>query len=126
QVVVRGTPETRANFTAIQELLIDKPSGGQVRLADVANVRIAPNPTVIEREGVSRRMDVIASVSGRARGAVVNDVQEALRKVQFPLDYHATVLTSEKENSWDRLLWLALFAPTAVFLLLQAAFGSWR
>ena len=126
QVVVRGTPETRANFTAIQELLIDKPTGGQVRLADVANVRIAPNPTVIEREGVSRRMDVVASVSGRTRGAVVNDVQEALRKVEFPLDYHATVLTLEKENSWDRLLWLALFAAAAVFLLLQAAFGSWR
>jgi len=69
QVIVRGTPETRASLTSIQELLIDKPSGGQVRLADVAKVQIAPNPTVIEREGVSRRMDVVASVSGVARCA---------------------------------------------------------
>jgi len=125
-VVVRGTPETRASLTSIQELLIDKPSGGQVRLADVASVRIAPNPTVIEREGVSRRMDVVASVSGRARGAVENDVREALRNVEFPLEYHATVLKTETENSWDRLLWLALFSAAAIFLLLQAAFGSWR
>jgi len=126
QVIVRGTPETRASLTSIQELLIDKPSGGQVRLADVAKVQIAPNPTVIEREGVSRRMDVVASVSGRSRGAVVNDVQEALRKVEFPLEYHATVLKSANENAWDRLLWLALFAAAAIFLLLQAAFASWR
>ena len=126
QVVVRGTPETRASLTSIQELLIDKPSGGQVRLADVANVRIAPNPTVIEREGVSRRMDVVARVSGRARSAVENDVRQALRNVEFPLEYNATVLKNETENSWDRLLWLALFAAAGIFLLLQAAFGSWR
>jgi Cu/Ag efflux pump CusA len=125
-VVVRGTPETRASLTSIQELLMDKPSGGQVRLTDVANVRIAPNPTVIEREGVSRRVDVVASVSGRARGDVENDVRQALRNVEFPLEYNAVVLKAETENSWDRLLGLGLFAAAAIFLLLQAAFGSWR
>ena len=126
QVLVRGTPETRANLSAIQDLLIDKPSGGQVRLADVANVHIAPNPTAIEREGVSRRLDVVAGVSGRSRGAVVDDINEALRNVEFPLEYNATVLQSADENPLDRLLWFAAFAAVAMFLLLQAAFGSWR
>ena len=125
-VVVRGTPETRESLSSIRELLIDKPAGGQVRLADVADVRIAPNPNIIERESVSRRIDVAANVSGRSRGAVVRDVEEALQNVEFPLEYHATVLEPERENPWDRLLLFAAFAAAAIFLLLQAVFGSWR
>ena len=42
-VVVWSTPDTRASLTAIQDLAIDAADGGQVRLADVADVRIAPN-----------------------------------------------------------------------------------
>ncbi len=126
EVVVRGAPETRESLTSIRELLIDKPDGGQVRLADVADVRIAPNPNVIEREAVSRRIDVAANVSGRSRGAVVRDVEQALQQVEFPLEYHATVLKPERQNPWDRLLLFAAFAAMAIFLLLQAAFGSWR
>src|SRR5207247_4843614 len=85
-----------------------------------------PNPTAIERAGVSRRLDVVAGVSGRSRGAVVDDINEALRNVEFPLEYNATVLQSADENPLDRLLWFAAFAAVAMFLFLQAAFGSWR
>jgi len=43
-VNVWSTPETRQNLTSIRNLLIDTPSGGHVRLGDVANVQIAPLP----------------------------------------------------------------------------------
>jgi CzcA family heavy metal efflux pump len=126
QVVVRGTSDTRENLSSIRDLLIDTPDGGQVALADVADVRIAPNPSVIEREAVSRRIDVTANVSGRSRGAVVRDVEQSLQRIDFPLEYHATVLKAEKENPWDHLLLFGAFAAMAAFLLLQVAFGSWR
>jgi Cu/Ag efflux pump CusA len=126
QVIVRGTPQTRESLTNVRELLLERPGGGYVRLADVADVRIAPNLTVIEREGVSRRMDVVANVSGRSRGAVVGDVEKALTKVEFPYEYYPRVLKSVDENPWDHLLLFAGFAALATFLLLQAAFGSWR
>ena len=61
-VVVWGTPEIRHSLTDIRELLIDTPSGGQVRLADVAEVRIVPAPTIIKRDAVSRYIDVGAKV----------------------------------------------------------------
>jgi Cu/Ag efflux pump CusA len=57
-VVVWSTPQTRNNITALRELLIDTPSGGRVRLEDVADVRVAPTQNIINREGVSRRIDV--------------------------------------------------------------------
>jgi CzcA family heavy metal efflux pump len=127
-VVVRGVPEVRHSLSSVQNLPIDKPDGGHVRLADVANVRIAPGPTVIKREAVSRRLDVVADVRGRALGHVLGDVEERLEHVDFPLEYHAEVLddSSEAEAAGRRLLMLAGAASLAILLLLQAAFVSWR
>ena len=51
EVVVWGTPEIRQDEAAIRNLLIDTPSGGQVRLEEVADVRRVDSPDVVEREG---------------------------------------------------------------------------
>ncbi|HEX6868100.1 MAG TPA: efflux RND transporter permease subunit, partial [Candidatus Limnocylindrales bacterium] len=71
EVVVWGAPELRQSLSDVGDLLIDTPGGTQVRLADVAEVTIAPSPTVIKREGVMRIVDVGASVEGRDLGAVL-------------------------------------------------------
>ena len=42
EVVVWGTPELRSSITGVQNLLVDRPDGGQVRVGDVAQVRVAP------------------------------------------------------------------------------------
>src|SRR5262249_31201802 len=41
-VVVWGAPQTRGNPTALNDLLIDAPSGDHVRLGDIAGVRVVP------------------------------------------------------------------------------------
>ena len=96
-VVVWGRPETRNSLSSIRQLLIDTPAGGHVRLEDVAEVRIAPNQTIINREAVSRYVDVGASVSGRDREAVLGDVEGALEGMAFPLEYHAEVLAADTQ-----------------------------
>lgn len=127
-VVVVGVPEMRQSPTSIRELLIDTPEGGHVRLEDVARVRVAPIPTVIEREAASRRIDVAAGVSGRDLGSVLEDVERSLAAVQFPLEYHAEVLeeSTERQAAGRRMASLVLAAAIAIFLVLQVAFGSWR
>ncbi|MBI1878886.1 MAG: efflux RND transporter permease subunit, partial [Chloroflexi bacterium] len=77
-VVVWGTPEVRSSLTSIRELLIDTPGGEQVRLGDVAQVRIVPAPTVIQHEAVKSYLDVRANVQGRDLGAVAADVEQRL------------------------------------------------
>ncbi len=130
EVVVRGTPSTRNSLTSIRGLLIDTPGGGHVRLGDVAQVRIRPSPNVIRHNDVSRRIDVGAGVHGRALGAVTHDVQRRLREVRFPLEYHAEVLGgggyAQRQDAQGRWLGAAVAAAVLAFLLLQAAFGSWR
>lgn len=125
EVVVWGAPDTRASLTSIGNLLIDTPDGRQVRLGDVADVRIAADPGVIERQAVSRYLDIGADVSGRDRGDVVRDVEEALAGMQFPLEYHTEILQSSGQP-WRELIGLAIAAAIGIFLLFQASFGSWR
>ncbi|MEU5260940.1 efflux RND transporter permease subunit [Amycolatopsis sp. NPDC021455] len=128
EVVVRGTPATRSSLSSVRDLVLDTPSGGHVRLGDVANVTIGSKPTVIKREDVSRRIDVTASVSGRSVSDVSADVQSRLKDVQFPLEYHAALLGdhAEQQAAQNMLLAVAVAAALGVFLLLQAAFASWR
>lgn len=128
EVVVWGTPETRANEAAIRNLLIDTPKGTQVRLEEVADVRRVNTPDVVEREGAFRRIDVTAAVEGRGRGAVAADVEKVIKGTSFPLEFRAELLGeySDKKAAETRLLWLAALVALGMVLLLQAAFGSWR
>ncbi len=127
-VMVWGTPDTRASLTSIRNLLIDTPNGGQVRLGDVATVQILPTPNLIDREENSRRIDVSLNVSGRDLGAVANDVKQRLQRVNFPLGYHAEMLGvyAERQSAQSSLLGIGIAAALGVLLLLQIAFGSWR
>ena len=127
-VVVWGVPELRRSLTSIRELLIDTPGGGHVRLGDVARVRIAPTPIVIKRDAVSRYIDVEADVRGRDLGSVVREVEQALQAVEFPLEYHAELRGeyAAQQVAQRRVIGVAIAAAIAIFLLLQAAFASWR
>jgi CzcA family heavy metal efflux pump len=127
-VVVWGTPPVRHSLTSIRELLIDTPRGDQVRLGDVADVRIRPNPNVIRHDKVSRSIDVVADVRGRSLNAVTADVERRLQRVTFPREHHLEVLSDAQARQSSRQLALLyiIAAAIAIFFLLQAGFGSWR
>jgi CzcA family heavy metal efflux pump len=128
EVVVWGKPELRTSVSTIQDLRIETPSGTTVRLDDVADVRIAPTPSVITREGVMRILDVGADISGRDAGSVLRDINAAVAQIQFPLEYHAEAFSPAAVQQDAQLRLLAVMAGVAIlmFLLLQAAFGRWR
>jgi Cu/Ag efflux pump CusA len=127
-VVVWGTPEHRTSVTTVENLPIATPSGDVIRLSDVADVRVAPAATVIHRAAVQRRIDVGATISGRDAGSVLADVEAALATVEFPLENHAEILgiTAERDQARSALLAIGTAAAIVIYLLLQAAFGSWR
>jgi CzcA family heavy metal efflux pump len=127
-VVVWGTPDTRNSLNSVQDLLIDTRSGGHVRLGKVADVAIASTPTVIRHQDISRSLDVTADVDGRDVGAVAEDVRNAIGQIAFPLEYHAELVGdfAERQAADRRALEVAIAAAIGMFLLLQAALGSWR
>jgi Cu/Ag efflux pump CusA len=127
-VNVWSTPENRRNLSDIQNLLIDTPSGEQVRLADVADVRIVPTPNAINREGLARRINVDAEVKGRDLGSVVADVERALGEVEFPHGYHPELIGeyAERQKAQQSILIAGLVAALVIFALLRVSLGSWR
>ncbi len=127
-VNVWSTPETRASLASIRRLPIDTPGGGIVSLGDVADVRVAATPNVVKREGGSRSIDVGANLSGRDLGSVADDVEQRIEQVEFPRGYSAKLLgeSAERGSAQNRLLLYGIAAAIVVFLLLQAAFESWR
>jgi len=126
-VVVWGQPQVRGNLTELGNLLIDTPSGGQVRLKDVASLAIRPEPTTIIHNDVLRSVDVTASLTGDP-AEVTAAVRATLAKVPMPYEYHAEVLGNATIRQADELRGLAYggVALVGVFLLLQAGVGRWR
>jgi Cu/Ag efflux pump CusA len=127
-VIVQGVPSTRQSVDSVRDLLIDTPSGRHVRLGEVADVRVTPQPTSIDRDAVARRLDVVAGVRGRSVGDASDAVEEAIADITFPLEHHAEVITASTHEEIDttRILGFGIGVLVAVFLLLQAAFRSWR
>ncbi len=127
-VVIWGRPELRRNPDDIKNLLIDSETGNQVRLGDVARINVVTAPSIIHRQGASRRIDVEAEVSGRSLAAVTEDVKRAIREGAFPFEYHAEVLGEhvERQAALTSLYGYLVAAAVGVVLLIQAALGSWR
>jgi Cu/Ag efflux pump CusA len=126
-VVVWGAQSTRSDLTELGNMLIDTPSGRQVALKDVATVTVAPEPTAITHDGVERDVEVAAKVTGDP-GSVVAAVRSRLAAMPMPYEYHAEVSGSATVRRADLTRTLAYGAAALVglFLLLQAAAGSWR
>ena len=126
EVQVWGIPEVRRSVTDVENLLLDVPGGGHITLGEVADVRIGSSPASIDHDATSRSLDVTAAVSGRGREAVVDDLK-GMSAVSFPMEYHAEVLGDYTDRTGGRkLVFFALGAAIGIFLLLQAAFSSWR
>ena len=120
--------EFRDSVTDVENMLIDTPRGGQVRLNEVADVSIRPIANAIKHERQTRRLDASADVAGRDLKSTVNDVKEEVEKVEMPPGYHAEVLgeAPELNAAQDDLLLYGILAMIVVFLLIQAALGSIR
>ncbi|HKT06222.1 MAG TPA: efflux RND transporter permease subunit [Rugosimonospora sp.] len=127
-VDVWSTPQTRANSDSIGNLLIDTPSGQRIPIKAVASVTTRSTPDAVTRQRGSRYLDIDANVQGRDLASVVHDIQSRLSGVEFPEGYHFELLGEyqERQSAQRSLSLTAVLAGIAIFLLLNAAFGSWR
>jgi CzcA family heavy metal efflux pump len=127
-VVVWGEPHLRTDIQSLRSLLLDIPSGAQVRLGDVADVTIVPMANEIKRESASRRIDVTCNTKDRDLGSVAAEVEAAVRKLTFDREYHPEFLgeyTASKESG-TRLMLYSLLSMVGIVLLLYVDFQSWR
>ncbi|MCG3156161.1 MAG: Cobalt-zinc-cadmium resistance protein CzcA [bacterium] len=127
-VNVWSIPSARNSVTDIKEMLLDVPGGGHVQLQEVAEVRVAPTPNVVNREHLKRRIDVGGNVKGRDLGDVYADVEAALATVEFPQEYYPVLLGeyTERQAVQRKMLIFAIIAGIAIFFFLHTSFKNGR
>jgi len=127
EVVVVGAPEARQSLTNLSDLWIGKSDRTHARLGDVADVKMVTTPMVIKHEAIAPYVDVVANVAGRDSGSVIDEVEDKLEEIKFPLEHHPELLGeyAERESAQRHMLGVAAAAAIGIFLLLQACFRSW-
>ena len=115
-VVVWGRAEQRDGLEAVKNTLVDGPNESQVRVGDVADVRVRPNPSVIHHDAVSRFIDVVARVDGRSMADVASAADKKLKSISFPSEHHVEVMgeSTARERVRDLLM---MYAMAAVLVL---------
>lgn len=127
-VVVWGNERVRADLEAMRSIRIGLPGGGETRLGDVAEFRIAPTPNIVQHENNSRRIDVTCDASGRDLGSVAREIEQKVRALKFERGYHPEFLGeyAARQESRNRLLALAGLSLLGIVMLLYADFKSTR
>ena len=127
--VVRLPESFRNNISAISNILLTSPNGAQVRLDDVARVRVMEGPAQISRELGKRRIVVGVNVKGRDLGGFVAELQQKVdQQVKLPESYYLE-WGGQFQNMERALGHLKIIIPItvgAIFFLLFLLFNSLR
>src|SRR5258708_16442148 len=126
---MRMPPSYRENSQSMQDITLRSPGGAQVKLDQVAQVRVVRAAVEIDREEGQRRMVVMSNVRGRDLGSFVNEVQASIsRQVKLPAGY-SIEYGGQFENQERATKRLMVIIPVVIFLiyiLLYLTFKSFK
>ncbi|MBD1395110.1 CusA/CzcA family heavy metal efflux RND transporter [Mucilaginibacter glaciei] len=128
-LVVRLAGEQRKQLSDVQDLLIPTPTGNQVPLQQVAEVKIEEGPNQIQREDAQRRIIVGFNVLGRDVQSIVEELQQKVNaQLNLPPGYYTTYGGAfENLNAAKQRLMIAVpVSLLLIFLMLYFAFGSMK
>jgi HME family heavy-metal exporter len=127
-LLVRLDEKYREDLETLKRLVIEIPSGGQVKLEDVAKIYRASGPNMINREQVRRRITIQCNVSGRGLVDVVNEIKQRIRPIeqQLPTGYFTEYGGQfESQQSASRTIGILFLATlVGIFLVLYKMFHS--
>src|SRR6202050_2620917 len=129
-LVVRMKPEFRENAQQIGNLLVGTPTGQQIPLRELANIREASGASFIYRENNSRYIGVQYSVEGRDLQSAVTDGQHAIAEIQksLPAGYRLT-WGGEYSEFLEAKHQMEIIGPLAlllIFMILFALYGNFK
>jgi len=129
-LVVRMRPEFRENAQQIGNLLVGTPSGQQIPLSDLADIREASCASFIYRESNSRYIGVQYSIEGRDLSGAVTDGQRAIADIQksLPAGYRLE-WGGEYSEFLEAKRQIEIIGPLAlllIFMILFALYGNFK
>jgi Cu(I)/Ag(I) efflux system membrane protein CusA/SilA len=126
-VNVRYLRELRDNINKLGRLTVSTPSGAQVPIAQLAELRMVSGPSMIRDEDGMLSGYVYVDMAGRDVGSYVEDLKQAMKdKIELPAGY--TIAWSGQYEFMERVkARLKIFVPLTlviIFVLFYLTFRS--
>ncbi|SEW50766.1 efflux RND transporter permease subunit [Chitinophaga arvensicola] len=116
-LVLRLDQQSRQQLADVQNLYITTPSGNQVPLQEIAEVKMTTGPNQVQREDAKRRTIVGFNVRGRDITSVVEEIEAAIGKeVKLPAGYFIRY-GGQFENLKEANQRLSIAVPVALLLI---------
>jgi cobalt-zinc-cadmium resistance protein CzcA len=128
-LVVRMQPQFRSSAGQIGDLLVGTPTGQQIPLKQLADIRQGNGASFIYRENNSRYIGVQYSIEGRDMERAVSDGQKAVRKAVVLPEGYRMEWGGEYSEFLAAKSQLNIIVPTTVlliFLILFALYGNFK
>jgi cobalt-zinc-cadmium resistance protein CzcA len=127
-LVVRMKPEFRENAQQISNLLVGAPTGQQIPLSELADIREGNGASFIYREQNSRYIGVQYSIEGRDLAGAVQEGKRAIADVEksLPAGYRLAWggEYSEFINAMSQVSIVAPLTVLLIFMILFALYGN--
>lgn len=127
-LLVRLDEGYREDLEALKRLVIEIPSGGSVKLEDIANIYEAGGPNTISREQVRKRIVVQSNVRDRGLVDVVEEIKQKIKPIEAALPTGYFIEYSgqfESQQSASRTIAVLFVASlVGIFLVLFTMFHS--
>jgi heavy metal efflux system protein len=127
-LVVRMKPEFRENAQQISNLLVGAPTGQQIPLSELADIREGNGASFIYREQNSRYIGVQYSIEGRDLAGAVQEGKRAIADVErtLPAGYRLAWggEYSEFINAMSQVSIVAPLTVLLIFVILFALYGN--
>lgn len=123
--ITLSTPKVTLN--ALESVLIQSPTGGMVRLNEVARIVRATSPREIIRNNQIRVAEIKANISGKVPfNRIVEKVESYVRNISMPQGYSFSITGEEKlrRESFGNLKFALLLAIILVYMVMASQFES--
>lgn len=129
-ITCKYTEESRNTPEKVAGLMLTSSSGAKIPLSQVADVRSSTGESTITREMNKRHLTVKLNLRGRDLDSFLKDAQSEIEKnVKYDHEKYHIKWGGQFENqnrAYSRLAVIVPLALSIMFILLYAAFGSFR
>lgn len=126
-LVLRLNRESREKLDDVKSLYVTTPTGNQIPLQQIADVKLVVGPNQVQREDAKRRIIVGFNTRGRDVAGIVNELKQKIAaQVKMPPGYYASY-GGQFENLQQANARLSVAVPVAlllIFFLLYFTFNS--
>ncbi len=126
-IMLRYDRPYREHVDDLNDILVPSPSGAQIPLANLAEIRVAEGPGMIVSEDARLNGWVFVDIVDRDIGSYIADLQDKLKTLNLPAGY-SLKLSGQFEQMQEARARLTIAVPATLLIiltLLYLHFGRW-